>query len=61
MNNTIQSIIRHILTFGGGILVARGLVSETVMTELAGALSGVIGLIWGAFDEYKAEKAAKTQ
>jgi hypothetical protein len=61
MNNTIQSIIRHALTFGGGILVTKGLLSEGTVAELAGALSSLVGLIWGAVDEYRAEKAAKAK
>ena len=59
MNNTILSIIRHALTFVGGLLVTKGLLSETTVVEVSGALTTAIGLTWGAVDEYRAEQAAK--
>ena len=59
MNNTILSIIRHALTFVGGLLVTKGLLSETTVVEVSGALTTAIGLTWGGGDEYRAEQAAK--
>ncbi len=59
MKNTILSILRHALTFGGGLLVTKGLISDGTANEVAGAISTAIGLIWGAVDEYRAEQAAK--
>lgn len=41
-------LIRHILTFGGGLLVGKGLLDEPLATELVGALIGVIGGVWSA-------------
>ena len=59
MNNTILSIIRHALTFVGGLLVTKGLISDGTANEVAGAVTTTIGLLWGAVDEYRAEQAAK--
>lgn len=39
-------LVRHILTFGGGILVGKGHLDEATMTELVGGLMTVIGTIW---------------
>jgi len=48
MNTTpaANGIIRHILTFVGGILVAKGLLSEELMLEAVGALTTIVGFIW---------------
>lgn len=42
----ILGIIRHGLTFVGGILVMRGLVDETMVTEITGAVITLTGAIW---------------
>jgi hypothetical protein len=42
----VLGILRHTLTFVGGILVAKGLVDETVISEVVGALITVIGGVW---------------
>lgn len=59
MKDTILSIIRHILTFAGGLAVAKGIGSEETWVALAGSVPTTVGLIWGAFDEWKASKATK--
>lgn len=61
MKNTILSVIRHLLTIAGGVLVTKGILSESTVTQLVGALPGVIGLLWGAIDEYRAENAPKAE
>ena len=50
----ILSIIRHTLTFVGGIMVTKGLIDEGIATEISGALVALIGSIWGV-----AEKTVK--
>ena len=59
MKNTILSLIRHALTFGGGFLVAKGLLNEETIATLIPALATAIGAIWGAYDEYSAERKRK--
>jgi len=42
----ILGIIRHVLTFVGGILVTKGLIDEGMVTELVGGSVTLIGGIW---------------
>jgi hypothetical protein len=42
----ILGIVRHALTFVGGILVMRGLVDETVVTEIVGGVMTLTGAVW---------------
>ena len=57
MKHTILSVTRHVLTFGGGFLAAKGLVSEETATALVPAIVAAVAAIWGAADEYLAAKA----
>lgn len=50
----IQGFIRHVLTFGGGFVVAKGWTDEATMTQIVGALSTVIGALWSWFSPEKA-------
>lgn len=43
------SLLRHMLTFVAGIIVARGWVDAETATQLVGALIGLIGLAFSAF------------
>jgi hypothetical protein len=38
--------IRHLLTFGGGYMVAKGYFDEATMNELVGAVMSIIGAVW---------------
>jgi hypothetical protein len=42
----LLGIIRHTLTFVGGILVMKGLVDESSWTEVSGAVITLVGGIW---------------
>jgi hypothetical protein len=42
----VLGLIRHALTFAGGILLMKGLVDESTWTEVSGALLAVVGGIW---------------
>jgi hypothetical protein len=39
-------IIRHTLTFVGGLLVLRGLVDEAIVNEIVGGVITLTGTIW---------------
>ena len=53
--NKFLSLIRHALTFGGGLIVANNPGhADTVQTGV-GLLTTLIGAAWGAYDEHKAE------
>ena len=41
------SIIRHTLTFTGGILVLKGTVDESVAEQIIAGIMTLVGLIWG--------------
>ncbi len=59
MKDTILSVIRHVLTFGGGLAVSAGFLTDHTVAALAGGIPTFIGLLWGALDEYRAARAAK--
>lgn len=42
----IMGIVRHALTFIGGILVMKGLVTEASSQEIIGSAMSLIGLVW---------------
>ena len=42
----VLGIVRHTLTFVGGIVVMKGLVDETVVTEIIGGVMTLVGTIW---------------
>ncbi len=50
----ILGIARHALTFVGGILVMKGLVDETTVTEVIGGVITLAGTIWSVIDKNKA-------
>ena len=49
----VLGIIRHTLTFVGGILIARGLVDETLVTEITGGVLTLTGAIWSIISKNK--------
>lgn len=60
MKNAIMSIARHLLGIAGAYVVGKGYLSESAATELVVGIVSFLGLVWGAWDEYKAEKASKS-
>jgi hypothetical protein len=42
----VLGVIRHILTFAGGFVVAKGLADEVLIQEAIGGLVTIIGAIW---------------
>jgi hypothetical protein len=47
----ILGIVRHALTFVGGIVVMKGLVDETLVTELIGGAMTLTGAIWSIINK----------
>ena len=47
----VMGIIRHSLTFVGGIFVMKGLVDETTITEIVGGAMTLTGAIWSIVDK----------
>ena len=42
----VLGIIRHILTFAGGFVVAKGFADDALVQEAIGGLVTIIGAIW---------------
>lgn len=49
----ILGVLRHVLTFAGGILVAKGLLEQGVLAEIIGGVMTVVGGIWSIIDKTK--------
>jgi hypothetical protein len=47
----VLGIIRHALTFAGGIIVMKGLADETTVTEIVGGVVTLVGAIWSIVDK----------
>ena len=47
----ILGIVRHGLTFIGGILIAKGLIDESTATEIVGGLITLTGTIWSVIEK----------
>ena len=47
----IQGIVRHVLTFVGGILVLQGVVEESLINELIGGVVALAGTLWSIFSK----------
>jgi hypothetical protein len=47
----IMGIIRHGLTFVGGILVMKGLVDDTMVSEIIGGIMTLTGAVWSIIDK----------
>lgn len=50
---TVLGFVRHILTFGGGFLVANGTLGQSDMESAVGAIVTLIGIIWSALHKKK--------
>ena len=47
----ILGIVRHALTFIGGIVVMKGLGDETLVTEIIGGAMTLTGAIWSIINK----------
>lgn len=43
---TVLGFVRHLLTFGGGYLVAKGHIDEAGMQEAVAAIMTLMGIVW---------------
>jgi hypothetical protein len=50
----VLGVVRHILTFGGGIVVSRGMLDEATMTAVVGAVITIGGALWSILAPEKA-------
>ena len=47
----VLGIVRHTLTFVGGIVVMKGIVDEGTVTEIIGGVMTLIGTVWSVVDK----------
>lgn len=47
----VLGIVRHTLTFIGGLLIMKGLVDETMVNEIIGGIITLAGTIWSIVDK----------
>jgi hypothetical protein len=47
----VLGIVRHTLTFVGGIIVAKGFIQETATEELIGGIMTLVGVLWSIIDK----------
>lgn len=59
MNESIKSLIRHVLSAGGGYLVAKGLVSADQLPEVVGAIITIAAAVWGYVSKKNSVEAPK--
>lgn len=45
----VLGIVRHVLTFAGGFIVAKGWIDQGVLPEVIGAVITIVGAVWSAF------------
>lgn len=50
----VLGIVRHSLTFIGGLLVMKGLVDESTVSEIIGGVITLTGTIWSIVEKNKA-------
>jgi len=50
----LLGIVRHSLTFIGGILITKGLIDEGMLNELIGGVITLTGTIWSIVAKNKA-------
>lgn len=49
----VLGIVRHTLTFVGGLWVMKGVIDESIVTEIVGGVMTAIGGIWSIVDKTK--------
>ena len=45
----VQGIVRHVLTFIGGILISKGYIDESSLSEVIGASMTLAGVFWSIY------------
>jgi hypothetical protein len=53
MKDQVLGLIRHALTFAGGIIVAKGLVDDILFQEILGGVMTLVGAIWSVTSKNK--------
>lgn len=51
----VLGIVRHVLTFIGGILLTKGVIDESALSEVIGGVITLTGTIWSIVEKNKAK------
>lgn len=52
--DVVAGFVRHILTFGGGLMVTKGMIDEATMTAIVGGIVTIVGAAWSWWAKKKA-------
>jgi hypothetical protein len=52
--NELLGLVRHVLTFVGGIIVTKGLIDESLFEEVLGGIMTLVGAGWSIVAKKKA-------
>lgn len=52
MQSAVIALLRHLLTFIGGTLVAKGILDATALTEIIGAIITLVSTGWMLVSKY---------
>ena len=55
MKAAVIALLRHLLTFIGGTLVAKGIIDAATLTEIIGSVLTLLSVGWMALDKSKAQ------
>ena len=53
----VLGLVRHCLTFGGGVLAAQGWGSASDWDGIIGSIITILGIGWSIYDKHKTQKA----
>jgi len=51
----ILALVRHTLTFVGGLFIMKGIVDETIVTEVVGSVMSLTSVVWMTIEKLKGE------
>lgn len=49
----VLGIVRHALTFAGGILIAKGVIDEASVDAISGSFLTLVGTVWSVIQKNK--------
>jgi hypothetical protein len=58
MQSAVIALLRHLLTFIGGTLVAKGVIDAATLTEIIGAIITLLSVGWMAVEKVKGKPEA---
>lgn len=51
----ILALVRHTLTFVGGLFIMKGIVDETIVSEVVGSVMSLTSVVWMTIEKLKGE------